>query len=256
MTGSAGGTPSVRVNPYMTKISRALVSAYDKTGIGELARALHQRGVTILSTGGTAKTIEEAGVPVTQIADVTLLSEIYDLYQKTAEDDGWTSTSENRGYCIRVNVADSDEKAYEEGKNFFWQLGTSFGVTPPHWQAPPGYMTRQATSGARQQQRDAERNQQFDAAQREITPGGTAANYAEAHATYQVVTGNPDTVIKKLKHAIDLIDPGYLVLWGREGNMSHEVAMRSIDLMTQEVIPAVKEYRADREKGKAAVASG
>ncbi len=49
---------------------------------------------------------------------------------------------------------------------------------------------------------------------------------------------------------IDLIDPAYLVLWGREGPMSHEVAMRSIDLMSQEVIPAIKEYQADREKGK------
>ena len=32
--------------------------------------------------------------------------------------------------------------------------------------------------------------------------------------------------------------------------MSHEVAVRGIDLMTQEVIPAIKEYRADREKGR------
>ena len=191
--------------------------------------------------------------PSTQ-AGVSLLSEIYELYQKTAEADGWTPTPENRGYCIRVNVADSDEKAYEEGKNFFWQLGTSFGVTPPHWQAPPGYMTRKAAGGGRQQQRDAERKQQVGAAQRQITPGGTSENYAEAHATYQVVTGNPDTVIKKLKHAIDMIDPSYLIFWGREGHMSHEVAMRSIDLMTQEVIPAVKEYQVDREKGKAAAA--
>ncbi|MGH7321871.1 MAG: hypothetical protein ACRELA_19905 [Candidatus Rokuibacteriota bacterium] len=38
--------------------------------------------------------------------------------------------------------------------------------------------------------------------------------------------------------------------WGREGLMSHEVAMRAIDLMTREVIPAIKEYRADREKGR------
>ena len=35
--------------------------------------------------------------------------------------------------------------------------------------------------------------------------------------TYQIVTGNPDTVIKKLKHVIDIVDSSYLVLWGREG---------------------------------------
>jgi hypothetical protein len=84
-----------------------------------------------------------------------------------------------------------------------------------------------------------------------ITPGGPNLEYEEAHATYQIVSGNPDTVIKKLKHVIDLVDPGYMVFWGREGPMSHKVAMRAIDLMTQEVIPAIKEYQADREKGRA-----
>jgi hypothetical protein len=41
-----------------------------------------------------------------------------------------------------------------------------------------------------------------------------------------------------------------MVLWGREGLMSHDVAVRGIDLMTQEVIPAIKAYQADREKGR------
>ncbi len=87
-----------------------------------------------------------------------------------------------------------------------------------------------------------------------ITPGGPILPYEDAQATTQIITGKPETVIKKLKHVIDLIDPGYVVLWGREGPMSHEVAMRSIDLMSQEVIPAVKEYKADREKAKKATA--
>jgi hypothetical protein len=40
------------------------------------------------------------------------------------------------------------------------------------------------------------------------------------------------------------------MVWGREGPMSHEVAVRGIDLLGQEVIPAIKAYRADREKGR------
>ena len=175
-----------------------------------------------------------------------LLGDIFDLYNQTAADDGWTPTSEQRGYAIRINVADSDEKAYEEGKNFYWQLGTSFGVTPPHWQAPPGYISRAAAQGAREQARTVAGR---------ITPGGPSLPYDEAQATYQIITGNPGTVIEKLKHVIDLIDPGYVILWGREGPMSHEVAIRSIDLMTQEVIPAIKEYQADREKAKAVAAA-
>ena len=180
-----------------------------------------------------------------------LISEIYDLYDKIAEEEGYTPTSENRGYAVRINVADSDEKAYEEGKNFYWQLGTSFGVAPRHWQSPPGYITRTAAQSGRQTRRDATRNITPD----NVTPGGPSLDYEEAHATHQIVTGNPDTVIEKLKRIIDVVDPAYLVLWGREGPMSHQVAMRCIDLLSQEVIPAVKEYQADREKGRQSVAA-
>ena len=70
--------------------------------------------------------------------------------------------------------------------------------------------------------------------------------YDEAQETFQIIPGTPDTVVEKLKKIIALIDPGHIVLWGREGPMSHKVAMRSIDLMTQEVIPAIKEYEAVR----------
>ena len=174
---------------------------------------------------------------------ISLIEGIFELYNDTAAKDGWTPTSDHRGYAIRVNVADTDEKAYEEGKNFYWQLGTSFGVTPPHWQAPPGYITKAAASGPREHARTVAGT---------ITPGGPSLPYDEAQATYQIITGSPKTVIEKLKNVIDLIDPGYVVLWGREGPMSHDVAMRSIDLMAQEVIPAIKEYQADREKGKVA----
>ena len=170
---------------------------------------------------------------------INLLNDIYELYGRTAEEDGWTATSDNRGYAIRVAVADSDERAYEDGKNFYWQLGTSFGVTPSQWLAPPGYMTRAATQGPREQAR---RRVQT------AVPGGPALPYDEAQETFQIVTGNPDTVVKKLKRLMDIIDPGYLVFWGREGHMSHETAMRGIDLMTQEVIPAIKEYQPQREE--------
>ena len=168
-----------------------------------------------------------------------LMEEIYDLYDRTAAEEGYVPTSDNRGYAIRVNVADSDERAYEEGKKFFWQLGTSFGVAPREWQAPPGYLSRAATQGQRQQRRNTTRG---------VSPGGPDLSYEEAHATYQIVTGNPDTVIKKLKHVIDIVDPSYLVLWGREGPMSHDTAVRCIDLLGQEVIPAVKEYQSKRGK--------
>ena len=71
-------------------------------------------------------------------------------------------------------------------------------------------------------------------------------DYEQAHATHQIVTGNPETVFRKLKEIVDIVDPAYLVLWGREGPMKHDVAMRCIDLLAQEVIPAIKEYVPER----------
>ena len=69
----------------MTKltISRALVSVYDKTGLDDLARALHQAGVEIVSTGSTAARISAAGVPVTRVEDVTGFPECLDGRVKT-----------------------------------------------------------------------------------------------------------------------------------------------------------------------------
>jgi phosphoribosylaminoimidazolecarboxamide formyltransferase/IMP cyclohydrolase len=50
---------------------KALLSVYDKTGVVELATALHELGWELLSSGGTAKAIGEAGVPVTDVAELT-----------------------------------------------------------------------------------------------------------------------------------------------------------------------------------------
>lgn len=65
------------------KIKRALLSVSDKTGIVELARFLHENGVELISTGGTMKTIREAGIPVTYVSDVTGFPEIMDGRVKT-----------------------------------------------------------------------------------------------------------------------------------------------------------------------------
>lgn len=64
-------------------IKRALLSVSDKTGIVEFARALAQKGVDILSTGGTAKLLAERGIKVTEVSDYTGHPEIMDGRVKT-----------------------------------------------------------------------------------------------------------------------------------------------------------------------------
>lgn len=67
----------------MTKIERALISVSDKTGVLEFAKALSSMGVKILSTGGTAKLLAEAGVEVTEVSDYTGFPEMLDGRVKT-----------------------------------------------------------------------------------------------------------------------------------------------------------------------------
>ena len=59
-------------------IGRALISVHDKTGLTDLARALHEAAVAIVSTGATAARIAEAGVPVTPVEEVTEFPELFD----------------------------------------------------------------------------------------------------------------------------------------------------------------------------------
>ena len=62
---------------------RALLSVSDKTGVAEFARGLHDRGFELVSTGGTAETIRQAGLPVTDVAAVTGVPEMLDGRVKT-----------------------------------------------------------------------------------------------------------------------------------------------------------------------------
>ncbi|OPX92300.1 MAG: Bifunctional purine biosynthesis protein PurH [Pelotomaculum sp. PtaB.Bin117] len=64
-------------------VRRALVSVSDKAGVVDFARGLADLGIEIVSTGGTLKTLREAGVPVTYISDVTGFPEILDGRVKT-----------------------------------------------------------------------------------------------------------------------------------------------------------------------------
>ena len=67
----------------MTSIARALISVSDKTGIVEFARGLHALGIEILSTGGTATRLRDAGVPVVEVSSFTGFPEMMDGRVKT-----------------------------------------------------------------------------------------------------------------------------------------------------------------------------
>ena len=64
-------------------IERALLSVSDKTGLADFAKQLHEAGVELLSTGGTAKALREAGLPVMDVSEFTGAPELYEGRVKT-----------------------------------------------------------------------------------------------------------------------------------------------------------------------------
>ncbi len=66
-------------------ITSALLSVSDKTGIVDFAKGLHELGITIISSGGTAKTLKENGIPCKEVSDVTGFPEILDGRVKTLQ---------------------------------------------------------------------------------------------------------------------------------------------------------------------------
>src|SRR6478736_10105924 len=71
--------------PDLARIERALISVSDKEGLVELGRFLAGHGVEILSTGGSAKALRDAGIKVVEVSDHTGFPEIMDGRVKTLQ---------------------------------------------------------------------------------------------------------------------------------------------------------------------------
>src|SRR3954465_14432820 len=68
---------------HLRRISRALLSVSDKAGLVDFARALAERGIELISTGGTRKALADAGLPVLDVAELTGFPEMMDGRVKT-----------------------------------------------------------------------------------------------------------------------------------------------------------------------------
>ena len=149
------------------------------------------------------------------------------VYIDTAHEVGYQPGPEHFGYLIKAFVADTDEKAVEIGRKFMW-TGDHRMRGPREHNDPPGYQSREAIS--------VQRNM----------PGFVAftkkkLTYDDFREANVIIVGSPDTVIKKLTYVIENLSPGYLHIYGSEGDMAHEDVKRSIKLIGNEVIPALHE---------------
>lgn len=151
--------------------------------------------------------------------------ELIELYRETAEQAGYVMGPEHIGYLIRTFVADTEEKAQAQGRNFFWQNG-ALNKQIREWMAPPGYATLDF-AGIRKT--------------RAVSKDFDSQAYQEAQDNYQLVLGTPETVREKLRYVRDELGLGHMCLWAMDGHMTHEDTVRCIDLLGREVLPALRE---------------
>ena len=167
---------------------------------------------------------------------------------------------------MKGHVEATEELAYDVGRKFLEGPGNIFlegsrGVASPVLQNLPGMTDRKnllptglvghvAASRGRDTEQVAEDNP--EAAKKadderktaEVTSkqGATdAADYDTQIENYTIITGTPETVIPKIRHVLEYIRPGSIFFWDGDGAMTHDDSMRSLRLMGDEVLPAVRE---------------
>jgi alkanesulfonate monooxygenase SsuD/methylene tetrahydromethanopterin reductase-like flavin-dependent oxidoreductase (luciferase family) len=151
--------------------------------------------------------------------------ELIELYRETAAQEGYEMGPEHIGYLIRTFVADTEEKAQAEGRNFFWQNG-ALNKQIREWMAPPGYASLDF-AGIRKT--------------RAVSKDFDSQAYQEAQDNYQLVLGTPETVTEKLRYIRDTLGLGHMCLWAMDGHMTHGDTVRCIELLGGEVLPALRE---------------
>ena len=161
------------------------------------------------------------------------------IYTEAAREVGYEPGPENFGYLCRIHVQDTDEKAYESAKGFLTgNVGVGRVQMPKDYMLPVGY------GGKRDDPKIAKylgriRKDPF------LGLGLETATYDQILDSNRWIVGSPKTVIRKLRETLSVIRPGILGVWTNDGDTTHGDTMRCLELMGQEVLPALREIGKD-----------
>jgi alkanesulfonate monooxygenase SsuD/methylene tetrahydromethanopterin reductase-like flavin-dependent oxidoreductase (luciferase family) len=157
--------------------------------------------------------------------------DIWEVYDKAAESVGYEAGPEQRGYLIRCHVAETEEKALQNAREFMWMQGEFTGLGHPVWFSPPGYSS--AAARRRRMEVQLQRSQR-DPLEKQLADGA-------------IIAGTPDQVIKRMRVILEETRPSILAYWGNDGKVNHEDSMTCIRLLAQEVMPAIQEIGEELE---------
>jgi alkanesulfonate monooxygenase SsuD/methylene tetrahydromethanopterin reductase-like flavin-dependent oxidoreductase (luciferase family) len=168
--------------------------------------------------------------------------ESFDYYREQARENGYEAGTQHIGYLFKVHVDETEELAEAAGRKYVQGPSNPFlegnqGIIRPFLQNLPGMTNRAALLPTlRNFAAAAARGR----AQRQ--PGADfLGTYEEQVKKYSIIAGTPKTVIPKVRHVLEYLRPGSIFFWDGDGAMDHDDAMRSLRLMGEELIPAVRE---------------
>jgi hypothetical protein len=180
----------------------------------------------------------------------------FDYYDECAREAGYEAGPQHRGYLFKVHVDETEELAYDTGKKFLTGPGNIFlegsrGDTRKYLQDLPGMTDRRnllPTGGVRHVAEarghvEVARDPSFrplvlDSATKHVD---VDENYEQLLDARSIISGTPKTVIPKIREVMEYLRPGSMFLWDGDGSMTHEDSMRSLRLMGEEVVPAMRE---------------
>ena len=164
----------------------------------------------------------------------------FQLYLDTAAELGYEAGSQNLGFLWKVHVDETEELADEVGRKFVQGPSNPFlagneGIDNTAVNTLPGLTSRRRLLPT----------------QASVTTarGGSAGSrpYDEQIADYSIISGTPKTVLPKIRHVLEYLRPGSVFFWDGDGAMTHDDQMRSLRLMGEEVLPAVREMAKELE---------
>jgi len=175
----------------------------------------------------------------------------YDYYREVAKEEGYEAGTQHTGYLFKVHVDETEELAEAAARKYIQGPSNPFlegnqGQVRPFIQNLPGMTSRTnllptvqsfalaASRGRQQAHKDAVGADEQDKAD-------YLGTFEEQVNKMSIITGTPKTVIPKVKHVLEYLRPGTIFFWDGDGAMDHDDAMRSLRLMGEEVIPAVRE---------------
>jgi alkanesulfonate monooxygenase SsuD/methylene tetrahydromethanopterin reductase-like flavin-dependent oxidoreductase (luciferase family) len=166
----------------------------------------------------------------------------FQLYHEYAKELGYESGSQNIGYLWKVHVDETEELAERTGRKYVQGPSNPFlagneGTYNPALAALPGLTSRTRVLPT----------QAVATRARGGVAGALGRPYEQQIDDYTIISGTPKTVIPRIRHVLEYIRPGSIFFWDGDGAMTHDDAMRSLRLMGEEVIPAVREMAKDLE---------